>query len=79
MRALRWLAQNLGLVYRDDGMWRPAGLRQPSANREGTPEEVRQALALGVVMTCRGTQRTSAHQLLRARPVLAAERVMSCR
>src|SRR5450755_3311574 len=29
MRALRLLAQNLGLAYRDDDSWRPAGMRLP--------------------------------------------------
>lgn len=29
MRALRRLAQNLGLAYRYDGSWRPAGMRLP--------------------------------------------------
>src|ERR1022692_1703 len=29
MRALRRLAQNLGLAYRDDDSWRPAGMRLP--------------------------------------------------
>jgi hypothetical protein len=41
--------QVLGLVCRDDGTWRPAGLRQPPAKTgRGTSEEVRQTLALGV-------------------------------
>jgi hypothetical protein len=29
---LRRLAQNLGLAYRDDGRWRPAGVREPPAS-----------------------------------------------
>ena len=36
MRTLRLLAQNLGLAYRDDGTWRPAGL---SKTGRGTSEE----------------------------------------
>ena len=35
MGALRRLAQNLGLAYRDDGRWRPLGVRKPPA----TPSE----------------------------------------
>jgi hypothetical protein len=29
---LRRFAQNLGLVYRDDGSWRPLGMRKPPAS-----------------------------------------------
>ena len=35
MSTLRRLAQNLGLAYRDDGTWRPAGPQ----NRKATKEE----------------------------------------
>jgi hypothetical protein len=39
MGALRRLAQNLGLAYRDDGTWRPAGLRQPPGKAGGKPQK----------------------------------------
>jgi hypothetical protein len=37
MGALRRLAQNLGLVYRDDGTWRPAGGRMPPTTTPESP------------------------------------------
>jgi hypothetical protein len=34
MSTLRRLAQNLGLAYRDDGTWRPAGRKTGKATKE---------------------------------------------
>jgi hypothetical protein len=49
MGAFRRLAQNLGLVYRDDGTWRPSTpAASPGKTGRETSEEVRQVSALSV-------------------------------
>jgi hypothetical protein len=37
VRMLRRLAQNFGLAYREDGSWRPIGMRQPPTTPPAPP------------------------------------------
>lgn len=54
MRALRRLAQTLGLIYEDDGNWRPPGLRVPPAltRKDGLRQVTTNPRPKCVVMTC---------------------------
>jgi hypothetical protein len=39
MSIWRRLAQSLGLVYRDDGTWRPVGARRPPSSQDSKPAD----------------------------------------
>jgi hypothetical protein len=74
MGAFRRLAQNLGLAYRDEGRWRPVGVRkppvtppQPSAG-SGRKAFRRLAQNLGLVYRDDGTWRPAHLRHPAARP-----------